>query len=183
MAFCTDIINTGLGVTLGYTNTEGLLYTTVGDINITMGAFENTRIFSVDKFLESEGERRGPKARIYLPGLFNWVQFEDAKRIRDSAPGVWERVYKPTLWADEALQRAIEPTFNQSPLYRHYFRCMQDHMNDLRSMTVGERKDFLLGKIETAIDAYSELSSRGIGLEKHGQGGHLFEWRNALTSD
>ncbi len=183
MAFCSDIINTGLSVTLGYTNTEGLLYTTAGDLNITMGAFENTRIFSVDKFLESEGERRGPKARIYLPGLFNWVQFEDAKRIRDSAPGVWERVYRPTRWADEALQRAIEPTFNQSPLYRHYFQCMRDHMNDLRSMSVGERKDFLLAKIENAIDAYSELSSRGIGLEKHGQGGHLFEWRNALTSD
>ncbi len=181
MTFLSDIMNTGLAVTLGYTNTEGLLYTVVGDLNITMGAFENTRIFSVDKFLESEGERRGPKARIYLPGLFNWVQFEDAKRIRDDAPGVWQQVYQPTDWAEEALGREVEPTFNQSPLYKHYFRNMQDHMNELRPLSASERRQFLLAKIDTGMSAYRELHYRGIGLEKHGQGGHLLEWQNALN--
>lgn len=181
MTFCSDIMNTGLAVTLGYTNTEGLLYTVVGDLNITMGAFENTRMFSVDKFLESEGERRGPKARIYLPGLFNWVQFEDAKRIRDGAPGVWQQVYQPTDWAEEALRREVEPTFNQSPLYKHYFRNMQDHMNELRPLTARERRQLLLAKIATGMGAYRELHYRGIGLEKHGQGGHLLEWQNALN--
>lgn len=182
MTFCSDIMNTGLAVTLGYTNTEGLLYTATGDLNITMGAFENTRIFSVDKFLESEGERRGPKARIYLPGLFNWVQFEDAKRIRDNAPKVWEQVYRPTEWAEEALQREVEPTFNQSPLYKHYFRNMQDHINELRPLKARERRELLLAKIDAALGAYRELNYRGVALEKHGQGGHLLEWQNALKS-
>ena len=182
MTFCSDIMNTGLAVTLGYTNTEGLLYTVAGDLSITMGAFENTRIFSVDKFLESEGERRGPKARIYLPGLFNWVQFEDAKRIRDSAPRVWEQVYQPTDWAEEALRREIEPTFNQSPLYKHYFRNMQDQMDELRPLTAKERRQLLLTKISAGMGAYRELHFRGIGLEKHGQGGHLLEWQNALNT-
>lgn len=180
MAFCSDIINTGLAVTLGYTNTEGLLYTAAGDLNITMGAFENTRIFSVDKFLESEGERRGPKARIFLPGLLNWVQFEDAKRIRNEAPTVWQQVYQPTEWAEEALRREVEPTFNQPPLYKHYFRNMQDYVDELRPLTAMERRQLLLAKISTALGAYRELHHRGIGLERHGQGGHLLEWQNAL---
>ncbi|OYU27951.1 MAG: hypothetical protein CFE41_08230 [Burkholderiales bacterium PBB2] len=182
MTFCSDIMNTGLAVTLGYTNTEGLLYALAGDLTITMGAFENTRIFSVDKFLESEGERRGPKARIYLPGLFNWVQFEDAKRIRSDAPDVWRQVYEPTEWAEEALGREVEPTFNQSPLYRHYFRNMQNHINELRPLKARERRKLLLSKISAAMGAYRELNYRGIGLEKHGQGGHLVEWQNALSS-
>ncbi len=181
MAFCSDIMNTGLAVTLGYTNTEGLLYTAAGDLTITMGAFENTRIFSVDKFLESEGERRGPKARIYLPGLFNWVQFEDAKRIRSGAPEVWRQVYEPTEWAEEALRREVEPTFNQSPLYKHYFRNMQNHMNELSPLKANDRRKLLLSKIAAAMRAYRELNYRGIGLEKHGQGGHLIEWQNALN--
>lgn len=182
LTFCSDIINTGLEVTIGYTNTEGLLYTVAGDLNITMGAFENTRIFSVDKFLESEGDRRGPKARIYLPGLFNWVQFEDAKRIRDSAPKVWEKVYQRTDWAEEALGREVEPTFNQFPLYRHYFRNMQDHISELRSLTAKERRQLLLAKISDAMSSYKELHHRGIVLEKHGQEGHLVEWQKALSN-
>lgn len=181
MTFCSDIMNTGLTVTLGYTNTEGLLYTAAGDLTITMGAFENTRIFSVDKFLESEGERRGPKARIYLPGLFNWVQFEDAKRIRSGAPEVWKQVYESTEWAEDALRREVEPTFNQSPLYKHYFRNMQDHIDELRPLKASDRRKLLLSKIASAIEAYRELNHLGIGLEKHGQGNHLVEWQNALN--
>ncbi len=181
MAFCSDVLNTGLGLVLGYTNTEGLLYSAAGDLTITMGAFENTRIFSVDKFLESEGERRGPKARIYLAGLLNWVQFEDAKRIRDRAPRVWQQVYRATPWADEALARLVEPTFNQSPLYKHYFRNMQDHVDELRALSLAERRALLIRKVDAALAAYREIDRAGVPLEKHGQAGHLQEWRRVLS--
>jgi hypothetical protein len=183
MAFCSDVMNTGLALVLGYTNTEGLLYTAVGDLSITMGAFENTRIFSVDKFLESEGERRGPKARIYLAGLLNWVQFEDAKRIRDNAPRVWDRIYRPTPWADEALGRLVEPTFNQPPLYKHYFSNMHDHVAALRPLGLTERRELLVEMVEAASAAYQEIDQRGIPLERHGQADHLQAWGRALRGD
>jgi hypothetical protein len=182
MTFCQDVMNTGLAVTVGYTNTEGLLYTAAGDLTITMGAFENTRIFSVDKFLESEGERRGPKARIYLAGLLNWIQFEDAKRIRELAPGVWKQVYSETAHAEEALSRLVEPTFNQSPLYKHYFLNMHDQVEELRPLTPRERRVVLLKKVEVALAAYRELSRLGIELEKHGRSGHLLPWVDVLKA-
>lgn len=182
LTFCSDVINTGLALTVGYTNTEGLLYSAIGDLTITMGSFENTRIFSVDKFLESEGERRGPKARIYLAGLLNWVQFEDAKRIRDSAPKVWDQIYTPTPWAEEALSKAIEPTFNQPQLYKHYFRNVNDQVGVLRSLTKEERRDVLLQQVELALKAYKNINDKGIELEKHGRSGHLQAWKTALAS-
>lgn len=182
MTFCSDILNTGLSLVMGYTNTEGLLYSAAGDLTITMGAFENTRIFSVDKFLESEGERRGPKARIYLAGLFNWVQFEDAKRIRDRAPTVWKQVYRPTQWADNALDRVVEPTFNQPQLYKHYFRNMQDHVDELRPLTTSERRALLVEKTNAALAAYRKINDIGIELERHGQGGHLHAWKKVLAN-
>jgi len=58
---------------------------------------------------------------------------------------------------------------------------MQDHMNELRPLSASERRQFLLAKIDTGMSAYRELHYRGIGLEKHGQGGHLLEWQNALN--
>ncbi|MES2242744.1 MAG: hypothetical protein V4639_07700 [Pseudomonadota bacterium] len=181
LRFFSDVLATGLALTVGYTNTEGLLFSASGDLNITMGSFENTRIFSVDKFVESEGERRGPKARIYLAGLMNWVQFEDAKRIRQLAPHVWNRVYIPTQWAEGALAQAVEPTFNQAPLYKHYFQNMSHQTNTLRQLSVPDRRRYLLERVEEAIDAYSDLG-QGLLLEKHGRGTHLHGWRAALQT-
>ncbi len=60
--FFEEIQSTGLSLTVGYTNTECVLYSVLDDIELTIGAFENTRIFSIDKFLVSEEDRRGPKA-------------------------------------------------------------------------------------------------------------------------
>lgn len=181
LRFFSDIISTGLALTVGYTNTEGLIFSASGNLNITMGSFENTRIFSVDKFVESEGERRGPKARIYLAGLMNWVQFEDAKQIRQRAPLVWNRVYMPTKWAEEALAQSVEPTFNQAPLYKHYFSNTQSQIDELREVSIPDRRRYLITKVEKAMDAYSELPS-GLLLEKHGRPGHLKGWREALQS-
>lgn len=181
LGFFADVLSTGLKLTVGYTNGEGLLFSAAGDLNITMGSFENTRIFSVDKFVESEGERRGPKARIYLPGLMNWVQFEDAKTIRRMAPQVWRSVYYPTEWSEAALAQPVEPTFNQPAVYKHYFSNVNQQVNVLRQIPTGDRRHYLLERIEEAIAAYRALS-RVVQLEKHGGGTHLEGWRTALQT-
>lgn len=181
LRFFSDVLSTGLALTVGYTNTEGLLFAASGDLNITMGSFENTRIFSVDKFVESEGDRRGPKARIYLAGLMNWIQFEDAKRIRQLAPHVWNRVYMRTQFAEDALAQPVEPTFNQAPLYKHYFLNMNDQINALRKVSIPDRRNYLIERVEEAMDAYNDLPP-GLLLEKHGRQTHLQGWRTALQS-
>lgn len=181
LRFFSEVMGTGLALTIGYTNTEGLLFAAAGDPNITMGSFENTRIFSVDKFVDTEGERRGPKARIYLAGLMNWVQFEDAKRIRQLAPRVWEQVYLPTQAGNDALDQPVEPTFNQPSLYKHYFQNMQSHVNALRRIPIGDRRRVFLEWVGSAMANYRALPS-GLQLEKHGRASHLMGWQNALQT-
>lgn len=182
LRFFSDVLATGLRLTVGYTNTEGLLFTAAGDLSITMGAFENTRIFSVDKFLESEGDRRGPRARIYLPGLLNWVQFEEARGIRTRAPEVWEAIYQPTEESEAALERVVEPTFNQSPLYKHYFSNTHDFVRELSALSLTDRRARLLRCVDVGLWAYRQLQVKGIQLERHGQGGHLPAWKAVLQS-
>lgn len=180
IGFFGEIVGSGLKLTVGYTNVEGLLFATATELTVTMGSFENTRIFSVDKFLESEGERRGPKARIYLAGLLNWVQFQDAKTIQLRAPEVWRTIYHPTEWADAALVLPVEPTFNQPQLYKHFFKNMHDHISSMSSQSLPERRVELLERLRHARNSYAKLAAKGIELEKHGRGGHIEAWLKAL---
>lgn len=180
MRFFNEITATGLKLIVGYTNVEGLLFATSADLTVTMGAFENTRIFSIDKFLESEGERRGPKARIYLAGLLNWVQLQDAKTIQRRSPTIWRAIYEPTESADQALASPVEPTFNQPQLYKHFFKNIHDHITRIRQLTLQERRLDLMERLRQARTRYSQLAAAGIELERHGRGGHVEPWLNAL---
>lgn len=179
-SFFGEVIGSGLKLTVGYTNVEGLLFATNADLNVSMGSFENTRMFSVDKFLESEGERRGPKARIYLSGLLNWVQFQDAKTIQQRRPDIWEAIYEPTPWADSVLRLTGEPTFNQSQLYKHFFLNMDDHIERISPMNFQERRIDMLQRLQNAQNLYSQIQASGIELEKHGRGGHINAWLETL---
>lgn len=179
--FFAEIQSTGLGLTVGYTNTECLLYSVLDDIELTIGAFENTRIFSVDKFVVSEEERRGPKARIYLPGLLNWVQFEDARRIKAEAPKVWAVIHTPTSHSEQALAQAIDPTFNQPPLYKHYFQVMQGEFTALEPMDRSARIARLKARVAGARQAYKAIEEAGVILERHGRGTHLSAWNSYLS--
>ncbi len=180
--FFKEILDTGLRLTVGYLNGEALLYSLLGDVSLTVGAFENTRIFSIDKFVMSDEERRGPKARIYLPGLMNWVQFDDAKSIRVNAPEVWKSVYRPTDYSEQALALKVDPTFNQPPLYKHYFLCMQQDFEQLDAADSKTKRDLLKDRLASAHGHYKTLSSKGVQIERHGRGGHVAPWLDFLKS-
>ena len=95
---------------------------------------------------------------------------------------MWQRIYFPTTWAEDALARDVEPTFNQSPLYKHYFANMQMQVNTLRPMNLIQRRLFLIQQLEGAQAAYRELNLHGVQLEKHGQASHLAGWIEALRT-
>ncbi len=122
-----------------------------------------------------------PKHRIYLPGLLNWVQFEDARQIRGKAPKVWEAIHVPTEYSEQALAQAVDPTFNQPPLYKHYFKIMGQEFDTLASMGRGERIAYLQTRVSGARQAYLALEKANILLERHGRGGHLPAWADYLS--
>lgn len=171
----------GLELTWGHQNTEALLSAAQGDIGVTMGSFENTRIFSTDKFVVTDEDRRGPKARIFLKGLLNWIQFDQAKEIRKSLPAVWAEIYEPTDHSEASLALVLEPTFNQPALYKHYFLTFNKEMKKLSLLDVGDRKRYLRERVERAQAFYAQIG-KTIQLEKHGQGTHLLPWLKALDS-
>ena len=178
-SFSKEIRETGLGLIIGYQNTESLLFSFLDDITVTFGTFENTRIFSIDKFLVSIEERRGPRPRIYVPGLLNWILFDDAKQIQRIAPHIWNEIHFPTEYSERVLARTVAPYFNQPELYRHQLICMQEQFNQLGEIPPSVRLDLLGEWIRRAATYYDEIADTGIIIERHGDGSHLSPWNVA----
>lgn len=179
--FLLQLRKADLEVTIGYCNSEGLLYSLIEGCDITFGSFENTRMFSIDKFVITDEERRGPKPRIFSLGLLNWIQFSQAKEIRKASPDIWKQIYTPTVYAEAALNSAVEPTFNQSPLYMHHFKVYSDAFQEVRGLNLLKRYDVLRQRLKKAIELYSAIEELPIDLEKHSRGAHIQAWLDAIN--
>lgn len=179
--FLVTLKEAELEIILGHTNTESLIYSVVDNINLTFGTFENTRIFSIDKFVEIEEDRRGPKARIYLPNLLNWIQYSQAKEILAVNPALWKQIYTPTPYSEQALATTVEPTFNQSPLYKHHFLCFSSQISELSVLDQTTRCHKIIEWIEFAKENYSRIRTAGIQIENHGNHKHLAPWENTIN--
>ncbi len=125
--------------------------------DITFGSFENTRMFSIDKFVISDEERRGPKARIFSAGLLNWIQLNQAKEIKDQDGLLWDQVYDSTEYGDRALKAAVEPTFNQPQLYKHHFIIFSRLATELRRLPIEERYKKLRTLLKNAGNLYEQI--------------------------
>ncbi|NDL65870.1 hypothetical protein [Acerihabitans arboris] len=171
-----------LDIIVGYCNTEAFLYSALPNIGITIGTFENTRMFSLDKFVVTDEERRGPKARIYLPGLLNWVELDVAKMIRNRVPAIWDKIYKATDYSEEALDSPKTPTFNSPGLYYHYFKIFSKQISQISTFSsIRERCDFIEKQIKVAIENYEALRARRTVFDTHGGPDHLSPWLNAIN--
>ncbi len=181
MEFMWDLTSVDLALIVGHTNTESLIYSLIDGAILSFGSFENTRIFSIDKFIESDDGRRGPKARIYLPGLFNWVQVNQAKEIMNDLPDLWSNIYIPTTYGDEAISLKTEPHFTNPRLYKHCFINMYAQIQQLSELCLNDRYQLLRQWIKEAITAHEIIENAAIDLDRHGNGDHLQPWLNCIN--
>lgn len=181
MEFLHQLRRSGLSVIAGHLNSESVPLSIIDGITLTFGSFENTRMFSLDKFLESDEERRAPKSRIYLPGLLNWIQFDQATQIRLEAPDLWSRIYTPTAYADRVFGRGVEPYFNQPDLYKHHFVCMHAQLKALGVAPTAQRFALIRDQIRAGMRCYQAIEEMPLDLDVHGGGGHLQAWLDALN--
>ena len=181
MDFLQQLRSANLEVLIGYCNTESLLFLMIEGCDITFGSFENTRMFSIDKFVITEEERRGPKARIFSAGLLNWIQLNHAKDIKEHDRSLWDKVYDPTEYADRTLKSAVEPTFNQAPLYRHHFILFSQLVSEIRDLPIHERYKKLRTLLKNAEELYAQINELPLDPERHSRGAHIQPWLRTLT--
>lgn len=180
--FIQDAMNADLEVIIGYCNTEGLVLSILDPYAITIGAYENTRGFSIDKFVDSDSIRQGPAPRLYFPKLFNWIRFDTAQEIREDHPALWDKIYTPTDHAESLFESDQPAHFTKPGLYKHHFLLIAKQYDLIREKEPIDRLLSLREEIHEAHNLYNEIEEKGIMFyDSNCKGEHLPVWNRVLN--
>ncbi len=183
MTLIHDLKSANLDVIVGYCNTEAVLLSICDPFAVTMGAYENTRTFTIDKFYDNDEERRGPAPRIYFPRLLNWMRWQTAVEIRQDYPDVWSLIYEPTRYAEELFGAATSVHFTKPHLYKHHFELMNGQLARLASVHHIERIPAVQSLINTAVQLYRTIQGAGgTFVDDNCSGAHLSVWNRVIRN-
>jgi hypothetical protein len=179
--FINELQGSGLKVIIGYCNVESILLSILDPYAVTIGAYENTRNFSIAKFLDDESDIRGPAPRVYIPNLLNWVRYDTVVEIKEDFPELWDKIYTPTNYMDSIFKAGTRPHFTKPELYKHHFSLIYNQLKKLSSKGFEERKNELRQMINEASKLYGEIKDAGIMFfDKNCDGEHLPVWNRVL---
>ncbi len=180
--FISELSRADLRTICGYCNTEAILWAIAAPYAVTMGAYENTRRFSIDKFLDDESDIRGPAPRIYFPKLLNWVRYSTAMEIREDAPELWQIIYTKTDVLEQFIESSAQPHFTKPELYQHHFELIHKQLMKIAAIPDVKGRVALVDKwIKQANKLYELVQQEGILFSDNNcRGEHLPVW-NRLT--
>jgi len=169
-----------LYILLGYQNTEAALLTLASPSAVSIGSYENLRMFNIRNFEEDDnGAKRGPNARIYVSRLFQWI---DTNYI-----GAITRVFGDTQLFDDNHYKAqmFEPSyhwhFSKPELYKHYFLVFSEQIRSISNYNGIDRYHFLRQLIEQGMAEFASIRDRGVILDQDSDGSHLPAWLTAAN--
>lgn len=176
--FVDALAENELDVVLGYLNTESLLLSLASPRIVTIGIYENTRMFNVGNFAEKENTKmQGPNARLYCSRLLQWVDHRYIGAIQRALP-------EGSDFFDQNKYQALmfEPTFQwhftKPQLYKHHFLVLGGQLRAIADLEDGERYKAVVEIFEDALESYSLLESE-IVFDADSSGVHLPAWLTA----
>lgn len=181
--FVRDMQLAGLEIIVGYCNTESILLSLLSPHAVAVGAYENTRGFSIGKFLEEDSEKRGPAPRIYFPKLLNWIRYDTALEIKEDHPDVWKMIYTPTEYSEQVFATGQpRPHFSQPGPYKHHFLLICKQLKALGTASLPERIAKIKAMITEAKSLYEIIEANGVMyFDRNCSGEHLPVWNRAVN--
>jgi len=168
-----------LDIILGYLNTEALLLSIANPSIVTIGSYENLRIFNPLNFSDKENSQmRLPAPRIFIPELLDWIDFYYIELLIKKIPG-----FKKLLGENEYTDQMLNPNYNmvsgKAEPYKHYFIESSKQLRGIAQFKDAERYDKLIDIIQSANNKYSEISEKGFEIGDYGS--HLPAWLTAAN--
>jgi len=169
-----------LEVHVGYTNTEGILYSLAFPNSVSFGSYENLRRFGISRFTtQKRAARQGPNARLYSAKLLQWIEYTYIYAIQ-RLYSKWEEIfadskYKPLIFTPE-----FKWHFQKSELYKHFFIEFSKQVRKLPD-DYNNRKKFLVELLKGAIQTFREIEDAGIYLDSNSDGSHLYHWLTSIS--
>jgi hypothetical protein len=176
LRFIAALDRNAIDVFVGYTNTEALLLSIAGPRAVTVGCYENMRMFNIRTFQDDEdSDVRGPTPRLYVSRLLQWVS-------RDYLPFI-RRVLEPgeVLFDENGYQAEMfKPSYNwhftKPELYKHGILEFWKQLRTVGDVFGRERYERVAAMINTARGWYSRFEDAGIAFDQDNDGSHLPLW-------
>ena len=168
-----------LEVHIGYTNTEGLLYSIADPTSISMGSYENLRKFNIKRFkTEPKRVQQSPNARLYVGNLFQWIDYNYVQSIKNEYEK-WNDIFEDSQYKPLMFKQTFNWHLQKFEPYKHFFIIFYNQVVSLASR-IDERISFLQNSFEFARKTFSEIIDSGVALDSNSDGSHLVEWLKTI---
>lgn len=164
----------------GYCNTEGVILSLADPTAITMGSYENMRMFRVDTFEETDGGGGPPTPRIFSAKLLQWINHNYIGAIEvalgeDRGVFFEDNKYQATLFDPDFKWHFMKPS-----LYKHFFMVFDELVSDIDARDGYERYEYVDSLLVRATDYFSRLGDEVI-FGREGGDRHLPPWKTAVN--
>lgn len=159
--FINVLAQNELYVLLGYQNTESLLLTIANPNAITIGSYENLRMFNIRNFEDTdEKHMRGPNARIYSSTLIQWVDVNYLGALKRALGSL--DIFDDNHYRALMFQPGYHWHFSKPDLYKHYFLIYSNQIQQHASANGIDRYKMTIDTIKNAISYYSNIQKAGV---------------------
>lgn len=170
-----------LNVVLGYVNIEAFILSVAAPKAVTLGAYENMRMFNIKTFIEEDsGGPQSPTPRIYIPKL---LQLIDYRYIGAIQRAITETDFFPNnKYQALMFQPSFKWHFTKPELYRHYFMEFGAQLKGIGALTDKKRYNTVTETLKASIDYYDYLmNTKGLAFDNNSDGSHLPLWLTAVN--
>lgn len=167
-------------VHIGYTNTEGIIYSAAMPDSVSIGAYENLRNFRISRFETPDGKRRqGPNPRLYSSKLLQWVEYTYIQSMEQMIPN-YEAFFDDSKYRPLMFEETYKWHFTKPELYKHYFEVFSTQIKSLPEIQM-ERIATIKQWIQDALTCYGKIK-KAILLDDESDDSHLPTWFNVLNA-
>lgn len=181
LMFIDALVQNKLDVILGYLNTEAILLSIANPKIVTIGIYENTRMFNIRNFEEREKtKQQGPTARLYVSKLLQWISHPYLNAIRRALGN------EPSFFDTNKYQALMfEPSyrwhFTKPELYKHGLLVLEQQLRNIGMLEGQERFEAVRSAIKSALAYYDRIEAGGVVLDRDSNGQHLPAWLTAAN--
>ena len=179
MKFIDKLRENELLVHLGYTDIEGFILSLSDITSISIGAYENTRCFSIEKFKSNVGKRQGPNPRVFSAKLLQNVEYTYLAPL-ETLYDKYDELFEDNEYKIKLFESTFQWHFTKPEIYKYYF-CEYSKLLQKLPGEYDERYQFILEKIKESMIYYKEINDSGVLLDERSNGDHLIHWTNAIN--
>lgn len=170
-----------LDVVIGYVNIEAILLSLADPSIVTIGSYENTRMFNIRAFEASDDrEITGPTPRLYISRLLQCVDYRYIGAIIRATDDK-EDFFDKNKYQSIMFEPNYKWHFTKPEIYKHLFLVFGKQLEDLSGLEGRERYIKVAELIKSAMNDYSMLEERGVVFDENSDGSHLPIWLTAAN--